>query len=584
VFLKKTWYLLALSAALVLSASACSNSGTDTTTTKAPVDTDAAAATTDVPAETRVGEAAPETTEAAPEREAGTVIIGTTGSRMSLDGADAFGVHDWELLKNIGQGLLRWEPGSADSLVTGAAVDFGEFSEDGLTYTIELKKGLVFGDGTPLTAQSYASQINNRLLVLEGSGGVGPVLGTPYVESVEAVDDVTIKFNLTASWGFFEQLLTGAPYIPVNPSEFPSDELVPFPKAPTYGNGPWFIESYTPNEQTVLKPNPNYDGDAPALDRIIIRYFGDPQTMALAVESGEIDVAWRILGPEIIGRLRGIEGLTVSKVNAGPTRFFIVNHADGFPTSDPNVVRGIASLIDRDEISDRVFGGAVDPLFSPVPPGFLASSDIFDEVYGSPDPTAAEFLLTEAGYTTDSPLELVVAYPPEHYGRTVADSMQVIKEQLEATGQIQVELMAQEWTTYVETVIKGEDYPLSFLGLFYTYPDPDNYISPLVANGGLGTNVTDSENGAAMDAQLQEMVDLMTQAAAESDSAVREGLYAQLLNIYADRVVTLPLWLEAEYVVYRDGVVGSDAFGAADALNIGGTREFNYVTLQDLMG
>jgi peptide/nickel transport system substrate-binding protein len=580
--------VLALIAVLALVAAACSDSDSDSTTTEAPAATEAPATTeaaapeTTAPPATEAAEPEEEE-EAAPEREAGTLIIGTTDSIASLDGSDAYAVHDWELLKNIGEGLLQWEAGSADTLITGAAADFGEFSEDGLMYTIALKEGLVFGDGTPLTAEVYAAQINDRLLVLEGPNGVGPALGQPYVESVEALDEVTLQFNLTDTWGFFEQLLAGAPYIPVNPSQFPSDELVLFPDAPIYGNGPWFIESYTPDEQAVLKPNPNYDGDPPALDQIIIRYFGDPQTMALAVESGEIDVAWRILGPELIEALEGVEGLTTTRINAGPIRYFIVNHNEAFPTSDPNVVRGISALIDRDDISDRVFGGAVTPLYSPVPPGFLAADDIFDDVYGAPDLAAAEAFLTEAGYTTDAPLQLIVAYPPEHYGGSVADTMQVAKEQLEATGQIEVELVAQEWSTYIGAVIAGE-YPVSFLGWFYDYPDPDNYINPFVANGGLGTNVTDPDTGEAIDAELQEMVDLMNQAAAESDPAVRADLYAQVLAIYTDRVVTLPLWLEAEHVVYRDGVAGDDSLGSPEALNIGGTVEFNYVTLQDLLG
>lgn len=580
--LKNGWRVLALIAVLALVAAACSDSDSDSTTTEAPAATEAPATTEAAAPETTAPpatEAAEPEEEAAPEREEGTLIIGTTDSISSLDGSDAYAVHDWELLKNVGEGLLRWEPGSADTLVAGSAAGFGEFSEDGLTYTIELKSGLVFGDGTPLTAEVYAAQINDRCLILEGSGGVGPALCQPYVESVEALDDVTIQFNLTDSWGFFEQLLAGAPYIPINPSQFPSDELVPFPEAPIYGNGPWFIESYTPDEQAVLKPNPNYDGPAPTQDQIIIRYFGDPQTMALAVESGEIDVAWRILGPELIEQLEGVETLTTTKINAGPIRYFIVNHNEAFPTSDPNVVRGISALIDRDEISDRVFGGAVAPLFSPVPPGFLAATDVFDDVYGAPDLAAAEAFLTEAGYTPDSPLELIVAYPPEHYGGTVADTMQVVKEQLEATGQIVVELVAQEWSTYIGAVIAGE-YPVSFLGWFYDYPDPDNYISPFVTNGGLGTNVTDPDTGEAIDAELQAMVDAMTTAAATADPAERERLYLEeVLPVYTDRVVTLPLWLEAEHIVYGSTVSGCDAFGAPEALNIGGTIEFNYITL-----
>ncbi|MFQ5522062.1 MAG: ABC transporter substrate-binding protein [Acidimicrobiia bacterium] len=561
---------LALIGVFALVVAACGQTAEPAeTTAEAP----AAAPTTAAPAPT------PAPTEGAEET---VLIIGTTDAISSLDGSDAYAVHDWELLKNVGEGLLIWEPGTGDKLMPGAAEDFGTFSDDGLSYTIKLKEGLVFGDGTPLTAQAYADQINTRLLVLEGSGGVGPALGQPYVESVEALDDLTIKFNLTDTWGFFEQLLAGAPYIPLNPTQFPTGagaELVEFPDPPIYGNGPYYIESYTIGEQTVLKANPLYQGvRTPNVDTVIIRYFGSPQAMAEAVQSGEIDVAWRILGPELLDQVEAA-GLNVQTISGGAIRYLIVNHAEGFPGADPNVAKALATLIDRDDLSDRVFGGRVEPLYSQVPPGFLGATEVFDTMYGAPDVDAALALLAAAGYTPDSPLQLELWYPPEHYGGTVADAMQVLEEQLETGGAIEVELKAQEWSTYVGAVIGGADYPVSLLGWFYDYPDPDNYISPFVQNGGLGTMVTDPDTGAGINAKAQELVDKLAQAASSGDQAEREALYREIQEIYADLVVTIPLWFEAEHVVYRDGISGDTAFGEADKLNIGPTIEFNYATV-----
>lgn len=567
--------LLALVLTLMLVAAACgSDEGSETTTTAGSTETTA----TTEPAQPE----ATTTTEAAPAEDV-TLIIGTTDAISSLDGSDAYAVHDWELLKNINEGLLVWEPGSGDVLKPGAAQDFGTFSDDGLSYTIKLKEGLEFGDGTPLTAEGYAAQINDRLLVLEGSGGVGPALGQPYVSSVEALDDVTVKFNLTDTWGFFEQLLAGAPYWPINPTQFPAGPdaaLVEFPEAPIYGNGPYYIESYAPEEQVVLKANPLYQGDrVPNIDTVIIRYFGTPQAMAEAVQAGEIDVAWRILGPELLAQLEGQDGLTVETINGGSIRYLIVNHAEGMPGNDPNVGKAIASLIDRDELSDRVFGGFVEPLYSPVPPGFLGANEVYDDLYGSPNVDEALGFLADSGYSADNPLQLQLAYPPEHYGGTVADAMQVIKEQLEASGAIQVELVAQEWSTYIGAVIGGADYEVPMLGWFYDYPDPDNYISPFVANGGLGTMITDPDTGEGINADAQQLVDLVQEAAATGDMATRADLYGQIQELYAQLTVTIPLWIEAEHVVYRDGISGSDAYGSLDQLNIGPTIEFNYATV-----
>lgn len=572
--LKKKRYLLSLLLALALVAAACGDDET-TETTEPGEEPPATTAAPDTTTE-------PEMTTTTSGTAADVLIIGTTDAISSLDGSDAYAVHDWELLKNIGEGLLVWEPGSGDQLKPGAAQDFGEFSDDGLTYTISLKEGLVFGDGTPLTAQVYADQINDRLLVLEGSGGVGPALGQPYVESVEAVDDVTIQFNLTDSWGFFEQLLAGAPYIPLNPTQFPAGddaELVEFPDAPIYGNGPYFISDYTVGEQTVLEANPEYQGDrTPTIENVIVRYFGNPQGMAEAVQTGEIDIAWRILGPELLDQVESA-GLNVATIEGGSIRYLIVNHAEGFPAADANIAKAIASLIDRDDLSDRVFGGHVEPLYSQVPPGFLGADETFDALYASPDVDAALGFLADAGFTPDNPLQLELAYPPEHYGGTVADAMQVLEEQLEASGAIEVELIAQEWSTYIGAVIGGADYDVSLLGWFYDYPDPDNYLSPFVQNGGLGTMVTDPDTNDGINATAQELVDLIGEAAATGDRAQRETLYQQAQDLYADLVVTVPLWIEAEHVIYPDGVGGSDAYGSLDTLNIGPTIEFNYATV-----
>ncbi len=67
----------------------------------------------------------------------------------------------------------------------------------------------------------------------------------------------------------------------------------------------------------------------------------------------------------------------------------------------------------------------------------------------------AKTLLTEAGYTADNPFVVDLWYPPEHYGTTTADVMQVIKEQLEETGLMTVNLKTQNWAEYVNAFVEG---------------------------------------------------------------------------------------------------------------------------------
>ncbi len=528
---------------------------------------------------------APEETEepGAPE-EPTTVVIGTTDRIASLDPADAYSVRDWELIKNTGEGLLKWKPGTAE-LDTGLATGMPEVSDDGLTYTLKLRDGIKFADGTELTATMYAEQLN-RLLTIgpDCPNGVAGALATPYVKSIEAPDESTLVFTLKSPVAYFPQILASATYIPAHPDIFPEDECVLFPDAPVYGVGPWFISEYTQGEQVVLEANPHYNGELkPQVDRIIVRYFADPQTMALAVQNGEIDVAWRILGPELIGQLEGIEDLTVGTINGGSIRYLIVNHTIA-PMDDPNVYKAVAAAIDRDEISDTVFGGQVEPLYSMVPPGFLGATEAFDTMYASPDLDAAREFLAASGYDEDNPVELEMWYPPEHYGASTAAWMEVLEKQLEATGVIDVTLQAQEWSTYVTALTGGEAYPVGVLGWFFDYPDPSNYLDPFVYNGGLGTMVALAEEGSdygePINDKAAELVDLLVQADTETDQEKRKELYQEAQKVYADLVVSLPLFFEAEHVVYRGSVEGSDAYATPGTLNIGPTLEFNYATLQ----
>jgi len=280
--------------------------------------------------------------------------------------------------------------------------------------------------------------------------------------------------------------------------------------------------------------------------------------------------------------LQGISGLTASTINGGSIRYLILNHTMA-PTDDPNVVKAIASAIDRNEIADTVFGGQVNPIYSMVPPGFLGASESFDTMYASPDLDAARQYLQDSGYSESNPLELEMWYPPEHYGASTAAWMQVIQKQLEATNMINVTLQSQEWSTYVTTLTGGEAYPVGVLGWFYDYPDPSNYLEPFIFNGGEGTNVSPSAEGTdygkPINDQAQQLVDLMTQSDVETDLDKRAELIQQAQDVYADLVVTLPLFLNPEYVVFTDSVQGSDQYASPETLNIGGTIEFNYSTL-----
>jgi len=249
-----------------------------------------------------------------------TIIIGTTDEVNSLDASDAYSTHDWEIIKNTGAALLSYTPGTSE-LVPGAAAEMPEVSEDGLTYTFTLRDNLAFADGTPVTAQNYVDSWN-RLNTLEGQ--VSGLIQL-YVESVEAVDELTVAYKLKDTFGFFPALAATAPFVVTNPNTFVEDEIVQFPET-LDGIGAYRMVSHTVGEQMVLEANPEYFGEAPTIPNVIIRYFADPTTMSNAIEAGEIDVAWRILGAVEAVRLQDVESVIVEKVEAPALRYMVFNH------------------------------------------------------------------------------------------------------------------------------------------------------------------------------------------------------------------------------------------------------------------
>jgi peptide/nickel transport system substrate-binding protein len=482
-----------------------------------------------------------------------TIIIGTTDEPSGIDGGYAYAFHDWELLKNTGDALMGYVPGTTQ-LIPRLAIDFPKVSDDGLVYTFTLREGIQFADGTPLTAQIEADSIN-RAKELDGDIA-GFVNG--FVESVEALDELTVQFTLTQQYGFFPAVAATGPFIPMNPNQYPRDA---FNNAPERidGVGPYKLVEYVVGEQIVLERNENYwDKESiPNIDRVIIRYFADPTTMALSVENGEIDIAWRTLGPVEAVRLQDIAGLNVTTVDASSIRYMAFN-TQMEPVNDPMVRAGIAAAIDRETLVDRVFEGRNPPLYSMVPMTFPMATEAFLDEYGFQDLDMAIELLEGAGYSADNKLGLEFWYPPEHYGTTTADQVQVLKEQLEETGLIEVSLMSQNWATYIAAATDGE-YPAYILGWFPDYADPDTWLAPFgscVQSAGLGINYCNEE----MDAFL-------LGGGAETDPAVRADLYSQAQALWATEVPTIPLFMEPEFITVRDGI---------DGVAINGLFEFNY--------
>lgn len=478
---------------------------------------------------------------------ADTIVIGTTDKVTDLDPSNAYDFFTWEVLNNIMEGLVKYEPGT-DNLVPGIAESW-EVQDGGSVWVFYLKQNVSFADGTPLTAQDVVRSVK-RVMNINGDPAW---LVTEFVDDVVALDDYTVKFILKKPVGYFLAVVATPPYFPVHPN-YPDDEIVS--DATWGGAGPYYISEFKRDEYIVLEANPYYHGAQPKTPKVIIRFYKDAATLRLALENGEIDIAWRTLRPTDYRDLAENPDFNVIEVPGSFIRYIVVN-VQMEPVNNKLVRQAIAAAINRAEIADVVFLGTMEPLFSLVPQGMWSHIDALEELYGDGNTELAVQLLNEAGYNETHKLQLVLWYTPTHYGDTEVDIAQLIKQQLEATGVIEVDIESTEWAAYVDQLRNGQ-MMLSLLGWYPDYVDPENFLYPFLhsqANSWTGTGYANPE-----------VDQLLEQASVESDQSVRTQLYEQVQQILADELPFIPI-LQGKLLIVTHKSVGGVQLGPSMLLS-----------------
>ncbi|ADV64860.1 extracellular solute-binding protein family 5 [Desulfurococcus mucosus DSM 2162] len=471
-----------------------------------------------------------------PPVEAKPVVIGVTDSVTDLDPANAYDFFTWEILSNIMEGLVKYEPGTLN-IVPGLAESWST-SQDQMTWTFKLRSGLKFSDGTPLTARDVVRSIE-RVMRINGDPAW---LVTDFVENVTAPDDVTVVFKLRKPTPYFLSLLTTPPYFPVNP-KYAQDKVDSDQTAG--GAGPYRIASFQRDVEIRLEPNPYYYGEKPKAP-IIIKKYGSSSALRLALESGEIDVAWRTLNPSDIIALKSRSDVKVIEVPGTFIRYICLNTRLD-PTSNKLVRQALAAAINRSEIIEVALKGAGQPLYSMIPVGMWSYVSVFKEKYGDGNLELARSLLRQAGFSESKKLTIELWYTPTHYGDTEKDVAAILKEQLEKTGLITVTVKSAEWSTYVDYARKG-NMMMYLLGWYPDYLDPDDYTTPFLkstANSWTGTGYANPT-----------MDQLLEQASSTGNQTLREQLYRQVQEILGEDVPYIPLYQGVLYIVARQGVEG----------------------------
>ncbi|MFW6115163.1 MAG: ABC transporter substrate-binding protein [Thermodesulfobacteriota bacterium] len=409
-----------------------------------------------------------------------TLVYGTTEKVIDMDPANAYDFHTWEIFYNIYQGLLDYEPGTT-KLIPGLAASY-EISEDGKEYTFKLREGLTFSDGTPFTADAVKWSID-RVISLKGDPSW---LVTDFVDHVEVMDSHTVKFVLKNPVAYFPSLVASVPYYPVNPNVYPEDSIARSPSelkgGKLVGLGSYNVVSFKRDEEIVMEANPDFYGEKPKTDRIVIRYFADATTMRLALEKGELDFAFKTINPSDIRDLEKSEKVQTIKAQ-GPYIRYICFLCDSPPFNDRILRQAVAAAINRPVLLDKVFLGQNAPLYSMVPMGMWSHIDAFKQAFGDGNIETAKTLLKSRGYSEARKFSFDLWYTPSHYGDTEVDMAAVLKDQLEATGMMEVNVRSAEWATYRDNWT-NKVMPAYLLGWYPDYIDPDNYTAAFAGTTG----------------------------------------------------------------------------------------------------
>ncbi|GAA3335132.1 ABC transporter substrate-binding protein [Curtobacterium sp. C1] len=496
------------------------------------------------------------------------ISIGTTDKITSLDPAGSYDNGSFAVQNQVFPFLMNTPVNSPD--VKPDIATKGEFTNP-TTYTVTLKKGLQFANGHDLTSSDVKFSFERELKINNENG---PQSLLANLKSIDTPDDTTVVFNLDHADQTWPQVLSSPAGPIVDEQVFSADKLTPaadIVKGKAFA-GQYEITSYKENDTIQYKANPKYDGllGKAKTDEVTASYYTKETDLKLAVQKGDVDVAYRSLTPTDIADLRKDSKLEVTDGPGGEIRYLVFNfntqpfgasQSDKDETKALAVRQAVADVVDREKLAKDVYNDTYSPLYSMVPEGLTGAAKPFEQLYGDgnggPSVDKAKETLSKAGVT--GKVQLDIQYAPDHYGSTSDDEYAELKTQLENSGLFTVNIQSTVYTTYAQERTK-DAYPVYQLGWFPDFSDADNYLSPFFTKENFVQNHYD-------DPTIQ---DLISQEQQESDKSKRADLIEQAQEREATQISTLPL-LQGKSVA----VASKDVKG----LVLDSSYKFRYATL-----
>lgn len=315
-------------------------------------------------------------------RQGGTLSFGTYSEARSLDPtvASPSGSSGGTELANIYDQLLRFD-GETQEFVPRLAMSL-EPNDDFSSWTLKLREGVTFSDGTPFNAEAVVGSIT---YYIENRGTDAGILRANVAEMV-VEDPTTLRFDLVEPWASFDTVLSrGAGYI-VAPAAIATDTFQPI------GAGPFVIERHAVQEELVLAAREDYWDGRPYLDKLrFVPLVGDEMRYD-SMTGGTIDMAY-LRSPEQVERALDNQSPGYMRI-ANLGKATLINQREGRPGEDPRIREAITLAIEPELIYQRVFDGAGLPY-----KGIFGETSAWQDVDAGPLPTdleRAEQLVNEA--------------------------------------------------------------------------------------------------------------------------------------------------------------------------------------------
>ncbi len=478
-----------------------------------------------------------------------------------------------QVVRSLWTGLVQY---TTDGSVEYTGVADSIESEDNTMWTVTLKDGWTFHDGSPVTAQSFVDAWNYTALSPNAQGGsyffsniqgyedlqaptddAGNITGDPAateMSGLQVVDDRTFTVTLASPFAQFPVTVGYSAFYPLPESFY--DDPDAFGAKPV-GNGPLKAdEEFVPGQGFTVSRFDEYAGDQTAkAESVQFVVYTDINTAYTDVQAGNLDVA-PDLPPDAIASVESEFG---DRYLEAPSSGFTYL---GYPTydprfSDPRVRQALSMAIDRQAIADAIFSGsreAADAFIAPVVDGYREGACQYCEL----DVDRANQLLDEAGFDRSQPIELWFNAGAGHDAWVEAAGNQ-LRENVGVDFSLRGDLDFAQYLPLLDE--KGVTGPYR-LAWSMDYPSPQNYLEPLYSAAALppaGSNTTFYTNP-QFDALIGQ-----GNSAASNEEAI--GFYQQAEDVLLEDMPIIPMFFDVEQAVHSEAVsdVVIDVFGDIDA-------------------